>query len=106
MKYKHYAPETETFLVEGESFSEFVNQKENALAVCFLEESEEIKIPKLIYGTKENPESFANKLFAILRDVDNAGAKEVYVHAPEKQGVGLAVYNRLIRAAAFKVIKL
>ena len=106
MKYKHYAPETETFLVEGESFSEFVNQKENALAVCFLEESEEIKIPKLIYGIKENPESFANKLFAILRDVDNAGAKEVYVHAPEKQGVGLAVYNRLIRAAAFKVIKL
>ena len=106
MKYKHYAPETETFLVEGEGFSEFVNQKENALAVCFMEESEEIKIPKLIYGTKENPESFANKLFSILRDVDNAGAKEVYVHAPEKQGVGLAVYNRLIRAAAFKVIKL
>ena len=106
MKYKHYAPETETFLVEGESFSEFVNQKENALAVCFLEESEEIKIPKLIYGTKENPESFANKLFATLRDVDSTGVKAVYIHAPEKQGVGLAVYNRLIRAAAFKVIKL
>lgn len=106
MKYKHYAPETETFLVEGESFSEFVNQKENALAVCFMEESEAIKIPKLIYGTRENPESFANKLFATLRDVDKTGVKAVYIHAPEKQGVGLAVYNRLIRAAAFKVIKL
>lgn len=106
MKYKHYAPETETFLVEGESFSEFVNQKENALAVCFMEESQDIKIPKLIYGSKENPESFANKLFATLRDVDKTGVKAVYVHAPEKNGVGLAVYNRLIRAAAFKVIKL
>ena len=106
MKYKHYAPETETFLVEGESFAEFVNQQENALAVCFLEESEEIRIPKIIYGSKENPESFANKLFATLRDVDSTGVKAVYVHAPEKQGVGLAVYNRLIRAAAFKVIKL
>jgi len=106
MKYKHYAPETETFLVEGESFSEFVNQKENALAVCFMEESQDIKIPKLIYGSKENPESFANKLFATLRDVDKTGVKAVYVHAPEKNGVGLAVYNRLIRAASFKVIKL
>lgn len=106
MKYKHYAPETETFLVEGESFAEFVNQQENSLAVCFMEESEEIKIPKLIYGSKQNPESFANKLFATLRDVDSTGARAVYVHAPEKEGVGLAVYNRLIRAAAFKVIKL
>lgn len=106
MKYKHYSPETETVLVEGDGFADFVNKKQNALAVCFLEESEQIKIPKLIYGTRENPESFANKLFATLRDVDKMGVKTVYVHAPEKNGVGLAVYNRLIRAAAFKVIEL
>ncbi len=106
MKYKHYAPKTETFLVEGQGFTEFVNQKENAVAICFEEEAENIKIPKLIYGDKDEPLTLAQKLFWALREVDKMDVSEVYVHAPEKNGVGLAVYNRLIRAAAFKVIKL
>lgn len=38
MKYKHYAPKTETYLVEGESekFAEFVNSKPNAAAGLLL----------------------------------------------------------------------
>lgn len=106
MKYKHYAPKTDTYLVEGENFAQFVNQKPNAVAICFSEESDNIKIEKIIYGSKENPETLAQNLFATLRDVDKLGVNEVYIHAPEKNGIGLAVYNRLIRAAAFKVIKL
>ncbi len=106
MKYKHYAPKTETYLVEGNGFAEFVNTKENAVAVCFLEESENIKIPKIIYGSGNEPESLAQSIFATLREVDSMGVGSVFIHAPEKSGIGLAVYNRLIRAAAFKVIKL
>ncbi len=106
MKYKHYAPKTETYLVEGQDFSNFVNQKQNAIAVCFFEESNSIKIPKIIYGSEKEPESFAKNLFDVLRNIDSSGADTAYIHAPEKDGIGLAVYNRLIRAAAFKVIKL
>lgn len=106
MKYKHYAPKTETFLVEGESFYEYVNQKKNSIAVCFLEEENDINIKKIVYGSFKNPESLAKNLFEVLRKVDDMGAKTVYIHAPTKDGIGLAVYNRLIRAAAFKVIKL
>ena len=39
--------------------------------------------------------------FAALRQLDELGAKEVYARCPDKEGVGLAVYNRLIRAAAY-----
>ncbi len=106
MKYKHYAPKTETFLVEGEGFADFVNQKQNAVAICFSEESENIRIPKIVYGSNAKPESFAKNLFDVLRTVDNGGATAAYIHAPDKNGIGLAVYNRLIRAAAFKVINL
>ena len=106
MKYKHYAPKTETFLVEGENFSEFVNKQQNAVAICFAQEEKEIKIDKLVYGSQKEPSSLAQKLFWALREVDKMGAERVFVHAPDKNGVGLAVYNRLIRAAAFKVIKL
>ena len=38
--------------------------------------------------------------------IDKKGYKRVIVHAPLKEGVGLAVYNRLVRAAGFKVIDL
>jgi len=108
MKYKHYAPETETFLVVGdsESFVNFVNHKNDSLAVCFEEESDKIKIKKICYGNINNEETLAHNLFSVLRQTDENGVKTVYIHAPSKKGVGLAVYNRLIRASAFKVIEL
>lgn len=106
MKYKHYSPETEAFLVEGDGFADFVNTKENSLAICFEEETDQIKIPKITYGSTRKPESFAKNIFSVLRQVDTFKVNSVYIHAPKKDGIGLAVYNRIIRAAAFKVIKL
>jgi L-threonylcarbamoyladenylate synthase len=76
------------------------------VAICFSEEADQITIPKIIYGSRNNTETLAQSIFAVLRDVDSLDAKSVYIHAPEKSGIGLAVYNRLIRAAGFKVIKL
>ena len=45
------------------------------------------------------------QLANLLRQLDRTGAKKVYIHAPAPDGVGLAVYNRLIRAAAFRVVE-
>ena len=108
MKYKHYAPKTEVFLVEGESedFCQLVNTEKNCAAICFLEEEPLINKICLPYGSKDEPETQARMIFSLLRKCDELGTERVYIHAPEKSGVGLAVYNRLIRAAAFKVIKL
>lgn len=106
MKYKHYSPKAQVFLVEGENFVDFVNEKQDSFAICFLEEASKVKIEKIVYGSKFNESDLAKNIFSALREVDELNAKTVYVHAPSKTGVGLAVYNRLIRAAAFKVIKL
>ena len=108
MKYKHYAPKTEAFLVEGcsNSFTNFVNSKENCAAICFSEEYYNITVPKISYGSKRDEGSLAQNVFSVLRDIDSLGVNEVYIHAPSKDGVGLAVYNRLIRACGFKVIVL
>lgn len=106
MKYKHYAPKTDTFLVVGEGFADFVNSKKDAIAVCFAEESDSIKIPKIVYGNTTHPKTLAQNLFSVLRRIDESNVKTAYIHAPQKSGIGLAVYNRLIRAAAFKVITL
>lgn len=106
MKYKHYAPKTETYLVEGNGFAEFVNQKSDSAAICFKDEADKITVPKVIYGDSFDESTLAHDVFSALRKIDDLGVKEVYIHAPSKTGVGLAVYNRLIRAAGFKVISL
>ncbi len=106
MKYKHYSPKAQLVLVEGakKRFEEFVNSRKNAFALCF--EGDDIKIPHITYGSESDDLSQAKELFDALRRLDEAGAVKVYARAPRKNGVGMAVYNRIIRAAAFRVIDL
>lgn len=107
MKYKHYSPKAEVYLIQGDkkSFCDFVNAKENSLAICFDEDLDNLN-NAISYGSVNDTKKQARTIFSLLRKVDEMGAKTVYVHAPKKEGIGLAVYNRLIRAAAFKVISL
>ncbi len=107
MMYKHYSPETEVFLVEAESeeFCGFVNSQKNIAAICFEEDKEKLLCKTLCMGKEENEEEHAKLIFNLLRKADKLSVEKIYVHAPQKTGVGLAVYNRLIRAAGFKVIK-
>ena len=108
MKYQHYAPQTKCFLVEGtgEQFIDYVNRKPACAALCFSEEASRLTVPHLDYGRGSSAEELAQNLFAALCRADDFGVAEIYIHAPQKTGVGLAVYNRLIRAAAFQVISL
>lgn len=107
MKYKHYSPKTDVYLVEAESdeFCRFVNSKADAAAICFEEDARGISCQTLSIGALDNEEEQARLIFDRLRESDTLGVKTIYVHAPKKSGIGLAVYNRLIRAAGFKVIK-
>lgn len=106
MKYKHYSPKAEVFMVEcdDESFAAFVNENSDENTIVLAKKNDNIKAKTLPYGRSAKQE--AETLFASLRKADEMGAKKIYVQAPGKEGIGLAVYNRLIRAAAFKVIKL
>ncbi len=107
MKYKHYAPKTEAFLVVGDSkkFVSFVNGSGGA-ALCFSEEAGYITVPKLVYGSGLDESTLAKNVFSALRKADTLKADKIYIHSPSKTGVGLAVFNRLIRSSGFKVIEL
>lgn len=112
MKYKHYSPLANVTLVRAASpdFCRFVNahRADGVAALCFDEEKEELLIPCLAYGSASDSWAQARRLFEALREVDDSmHAKQVYVHCPlSTVGMGLAVYNRLIRAAGFEVIDL
>lgn len=107
MKYKHYAPRADITIVKGtfEEFRRFVETKEkDAFVLCFAGE-EKYFSHAVTYGREDDGLSQANRLFDALRELDEQGANTVYARCPALSGVGLAVYNRLIRAAGFKIVE-
>lgn len=107
MKYKHYSPTAAVTIINGslEKFIRFVKLIPGSAAICF--EGEGRFFDNAIeYGKKDDSLSQANGLFEALRKVDGNGFRRAYVRCPNKSGVGLAVYNRLLRAAAFRELNL
>lgn len=108
MKYKHYAPRAEVYIVKGspENYAQYVNShKANDIAaLCFVEDVPFLSVPYVTYGKRTDSLSQAQQLFDALRQLDEQGAKTVYAACPSLDGIGLAVYNRLLRAAAFRII--
>jgi L-threonylcarbamoyladenylate synthase len=102
-KYKHYAPDTKLVLVEAdkENFARFVNSKTGCGALCFDDDVNLIKIFKITYGNYNDPKEQFRKLFSALRKIDSLNLDTFYVHAPKRDGLSLAVFNRLLRACDF-----
>lgn len=108
MKYKHYAPKADVRIIKGDfrAYGDYVRKTAADGDWCLLfDEQEKIDgIPYLCYGT--DPADQAHELFECLRKLDEKGAKTVFARCPDLSGVGLAVYNRILRAAGFCVIDL
>ena len=109
MKYKHYAPKAEVMLVNGD-FPHFLkavqSRCDSGSAVLVFDADtaacEQAGIRAIGYG--DTDEERAAQIFARLRELDECGIQQVFVRAPRTDGVGLAVYNRLIRAAGFRIL--
>lgn len=110
MKYKHYAPKADVTLLDGtfEQFKAYVDAhaEQNPSCLCFTGEAEKLGVPCVEYGREGDGADQAKHIFRCLRALDEQGDAVVYARCPQKDGLSMAVYNRLIRAAAFRVIKL
>lgn len=108
MKYKHYAPKAHIQLVKGDadSYIRYVNEHaaDGVGALCFDEDADALQVPSVSYGHRDNALEQAHQMFDALRRLDELGMTTVYAACPTPRGVGLAVYNRLIRAAGFDII--
>ena len=74
--------------------------------LCFDGEESLFSVNAISYGKENDAISQAHNLFSALRELDKKNAKIVFARCPKTSGVSLAVYNRLIRSAGFKVIEL
>lgn len=124
MKYKHYAPNAEVFVVSGspdECASLTMKLYDRAVLegrkplICATEQT------KILYenagkkslnteyrydivGNRKKPQTLCANLFKILRDAD-ASADIIFAEGIEEREEGLAYMNRLLRAAGFKVLQ-
>lgn len=112
MKYKHYAPKAQFILLDGEEerIIEFLKKEQSrcrCAILCYDEESKlldgELLLP---IGRRGDLKTHAKMLFARLRECDSLYPDVIYAHIPDKEGLGLALYNRMIRAAAHTVLKI
>jgi L-threonylcarbamoyladenylate synthase len=112
MKYTHYSPDAPLYILSGaeENVIRFADDKlRNGKTgfLCFDEVAGYFgENPHIIsFGAKNNPKEQAHNLFAALNRFNSFDLDIIYSSEPEKTGVGEAVYNRLIRAAGGKIIK-
>ena len=113
MKYKHYAPDINVVLVKGceEKVKALLSEKYkdgNCGIICFDEDITYRNGRILNMGSRDNNEEYAEKMFDALRLTDTLdGIDTVYAVLPETtSGISLAIYNRMLRAAAFNIIEL
>ncbi len=113
MKYKHYAPRIPFYLLDGDAprAMSYLADREGPIAVLCYEEDMPIfdKNPALSLfsvGSRKDLSGFANRLFTLLRNCDKGNFSAIYAPLPPPRGLGLALYNRMIRAAAHQIITL
>ncbi|OPZ74749.1 MAG: Threonylcarbamoyl-AMP synthase [Firmicutes bacterium ADurb.Bin456] len=115
MKYVHYAPRAPLFLVEGEPgavaarlMELALEQKAQGKRVGILSCSglgDYAAVGQVVEaGHRENPVTVAAGLYAALRRFNELDVDLILAEGLEDSGVGLAVMNRLRKAAAVRIV--
>lgn len=117
MKYRHYAPRAELTIVEGEldkaaeeieRLAEEKRRQGYRTGIIATEETrkfyhgEDVRI----IGTRQDEETIARHLFAVLREFDELGTQYIFSEAFSQQDLGQAIMNRLLKAAGHQIIRL
>lgn len=114
MAHRHYAPNGQLTVFTGDSDrviqriqSEYDCAKANGSRPLILSMEAHVASygDRRIESLGANETAMAHRLFALLRDADHMEADVLFAEGVEAKGVGLAVMNRLGRAAAFHIVE-
>lgn len=112
MKYTHYAPDAPFYLVDGSPafIQSLVNEQKAAgkkVGVLASEENAGFYQTDAVIpcGSRSDLESVAHHLYDALRAFNETGVEVIYGEVFPKQGVGMAIMNRLEKSAGGHMIK-
>lgn len=107
MKYKHYAPKGELYILTGspENVKKYILSHYNESTGIITFDETFLSLPnEFSVGSINDSDSAAKNLFDILRKFDDNNCKVMYGFMPDDKGVGFAVCNRLLKAAGGRII--
>jgi L-threonylcarbamoyladenylate synthase len=116
MKYKHYAPKAEVTVIEGplesmvSKIQELASEHERAgkeigiMATAETAHRYRTGIVRVV-GARREPRTIAKNLFRVLREFDEEGVEVVLSEGIRPEGIGLAVMNRLRKAAGYNIVR-
>ena len=109
MKYRHYAPQAPVTVVTGppEASAAYIeaHMGKGSGIVCFREFLGRFAGHVTCeLGPAEDRAEQARRVFDALRSFDGTGVTEILAQCPDSRGLGLAVENRLKKAAGFHVV--
>jgi len=105
MKYRHYAPKAPLTAVIGtpEKTAEYIIARMNDDTAALMFDDFTISHPNIIsFGHSEDYSTQASNLFDALRKADDLNVSFIYAQVPPEEGLGLAVANRIKKAAGKK----
>jgi len=111
VRYKHYAPNTPLILVEGSSellYEVVSSLREMGLRVAVLCSRESLPVEAdsvLVWGSRKSLYEIAKRLYELLREVDRVKVDVAVAEGVEERGIGLAVMNRLRKAAEYRIVR-
>ncbi len=111
MKYRHYAPKAPVTVVKGENAATAAyiaaHLGEKSGVICFDEYASCFAgHPVEAIGPAADQAQQARHIFEALRAFDHLDVAEIWAQSPRDDGIGLAVTNRLNKAAGFHIIEL
>ena len=108
MKYRHYAPKAPVTVVTGGAKASarylLTHAAENAGIICF-DEFVPVFESHIVHplGASGDKRAQAQHVFDALRTFDETDEPEIWAQCPDSKGLGLAIGNRLKKAAGFHV---
>ncbi len=114
MKYTHYSPKADVYLVRGIQTIEAINRlaaqqqaQGKKVGVLATEESKAKYQADIVLsvGSRADLESVGANLFRVLRKFDFLEADVVYAEVFPLEGEGLAIMNRLQKSAGYRYIE-
>lgn len=116
VKYKHYAPKAQVILFEGliEKMMDAIVKKANELklqektvGILATDQTKGSYSFKYVIslGDRSNSVAIAAKFFSALREFDKLGVDIILAESVDKKGVGMAVMNRMERAAGHNIVR-
>ena len=116
MKYRHYAPKGSLTIVSGEcdAVREYIKKAIDAKScgqrvgvLISHENAEYFKAADFVgdIGNRDNEEEIASRLYELLRKCDEENINIIYSEEFDTPRLGLAIMNRLIKAAGHRVIE-